>query len=99
MASTCDISPDLVAALKIPKFIRVPKGQAKPKYVAPSDVELEGELAAKFISEVVARTRHYSANKVAEIGSVAKVYGTARSNPKLGTLLGGAFGRWWYVVA
>lgn len=98
MASTIPCDRDLVAALKIPKFIRVKKGQPKPKYIAPPDVELEGELATKFMNQVVARTGHYDEKKLAEVGPVGRLRGVARSNPKLGKLLGVAFGRYWYVA-
>ncbi len=98
MASTCEADPDLVAAMKIPAFVRVKKGQSKPKYIAPPDVELEGELADKFIKQIAARTGHYSDDKIAQLGAVSRIYGTARANPELGNLLGAAFGRWWYVV-
>ena len=98
MASTCPCDRDLVAALKVPAFVRVKKGQPKPKYIPPADVELEGDLAQKFMDQVVARTGHYTVEKLAEFGKVEKIHGVARSDAKLGKLLGVAFGRFWYVA-
>lgn len=98
MASTCPADRDLVAALQIPKFVRVKKGQLKPKYIKPADVDLEGELAVKFMNQVVARTGHYDEKKLAEVGPVRKIHGTARADPAHGKLIGAAFGRFWYAV-
>jgi hypothetical protein len=94
------LSPGLVAALKIPKFIRVPKGQARPRYVPPDEVTLEGDLPAKFVNEILAATPHYSggnAKALTDLGAVGKVFGTPNGDPKHGKLLGAAFGRFWYA--
>ena len=100
MASSTELTPDLVAALKIPKFVRVPKGQPKPARVIPEDVALDGELVVKFVSQVLIPTPHYSgsnAKALGAIGTPGNIFGTANPDQKHGKCLGAAFGRFWYA--
>ncbi len=86
------------AELKIPKWIRKPKGAPVPAtHASAEDITLAGdsEMAQQLIANFLARVGKVAS---AEMRACRRLVGKGTPDKYAGELLGAAHGRYWYVV-
>jgi len=82
--------------LGIPKFRRKYKDRPAPPVVVPCDLCFEGEKAAEFVNDVLAKNPHF-ADGIENFRQAKKIVGLAKPDPALGKSFGAMHGRWWYA--